>query len=254
MSKRGEDKRADLTGIPQRFRESQLSDYVVSRRENGRLIQDPHKKAVQEVMKKYLADLPQHLWKDGKGLFFIGAPGSGKTMLASIVLNAVRALPADTVREHTGRLKPPTGLFVTFHEYVRRQISQIRLENVWAKASSLDGSDAFAEWEENKRFLDGIMMKSMVAIDDVGKEHHTNTHYAEDEFDFLIRHRFDLGLPTILTSNISPDEEGWNTVYNGSMLSFLSEAFVWVNTEGGTDFRLGQYEGTPLRRAPRGRR
>ena len=61
-------------------------------------------------------------------------------------------------------------------------------------------------------------------LDDLGKEYRTASGWAENQFDALLRSRFNSGLPTIVTTN-TPLQK-WGTVYGEPMGSFAYEAFV----------------------------
>jgi len=223
------------TGIPRRFRAASLKDYSLLD-QRKRVIRV--KAEVAQIVQTYLDNLLDHIYKDGRGLFFFGPPGSGKTLLSCIVLCAVRDLSVEAVAEATGKRQHPTVRFMTFSDYIKSQVRQIAIQNLIPRA--IDSTELFGEWEEIERKLSALRNRTVVVIDDAGKEHTTSSRFAEDEFDALIRARYDEGLPTLLTSNLMPSE--WNNRYNSSMVSFLQEAFIWVSTDG-EDFREEYYGG-----------
>ena len=80
---------------------------------------------------------------------------------------------------------------------------------------SSDLTAIYGESNENVKLL---------ILDDLGKEYRTASGWAENQFDALLRTRFNYGLPTIITTNVPI--ESWGEVYGESMYSFLHEAFT----------------------------
>jgi DNA replication protein DnaC len=64
----------------------------------------------------------------------------------------------------------------------------------------------------------------VLILDDIGKEHRTATGWAENQFDAVLRARFNAGLPTIVTTNVPLKD--WGSVYGEAMGSFAHEAFI----------------------------
>jgi DNA replication protein DnaC len=153
----------------------------------------------------------------GKGLLIQGKPGRGKTTLASAAIMEIirRANPAVL---KTGDWIPQRPVyFTTYPELLRLQ------RDGWdgdEKANDLfhrvmgDGSDPIA----------------IVVLDDLGKEHKTASGYAENLFDQVFRRRYDLGLPTIITTNVPLDE--WSEIYGEAMESFAHEATFLLEMMG----------------------
>lgn len=196
---------SDTTGVPKRFEDKRLGDLTPGR--------------LADSIADYVAGWEGHA-KTGLGLLIAGPPGRGKSLAAAVVLNEVRALGSN-------------GYFTTFVAYVKRLQTLMELRDAWAK---LGDQDAYDEWQGIRNILKDQRNKlPLVVVDDVGKEHTTTTRFAEDEFDFLLRRRFDKGLPSVITSNLAP--ERWAKTYNDSMGSFIYEAFVIIEVADRDDHR-----------------
>ena len=63
-------------------------------------------------------------------------------------------------------------------------------------------------------------------LDDLGKEYRTASGWSENQFDALLRSRFNAGLPTIVTTNVP--KQDWGKIYGEPMGSFVNEAFIPV--------------------------
>lgn len=151
----------------------------------------------------------------GLGLLLTGDPGHGKTTLASVILQElIRTMPRVSWGDPDAAIRRP----VYFSDYPRI----LRLQkNQWSDEKS----------EENQLLLDSMHGEAgreynirVLVIDDLGKEYRTSTGWAENTFDALLRSRFNAGLPTIITSNVSL--LNWNTVYSEAMASFAHESFI----------------------------
>ena len=104
--------------------------------------------------------------------------------------------------------------------------------------------DADPEDKRNMVYeLDGLHGRSkfdwlnvrILVIDDLGKEY--GSKYDDTSFDEILRLRYDKGLPTIVTTNVSL--ENWEAQYKEAMASFAQEAFVRVPILG-SDLRAAQ--------------
>ena len=180
-----------LTRIPRRFWGVSLEDYEVT---------GDGTKRVKDAVEQYLDTI--HDKKEwGTGLTLLGPPGTGKTMLLSVI----------------GRYALEQGysvLYVPLALYIRWMLNMISWQD-WATAEQ--------DWEKLRQVTLRIRNKvDFLLLDDVGKEHKTNSRYAEDEFDFLIRHRYDCARPTLMTSNTPLAD--WVTAYSEAMESFIHEA------------------------------
>jgi DNA replication protein DnaC len=153
-----------------------------------------------------------------------GLPGVGKTMLASATLNEY----------HEGYTANKEGIpygamlvllqqkcpvyFMQCAEYINLQIRMFRLQNDVDK-----GIREPSEYLDLDRLLQDLKTRvKVLVIDDVGKEHHTGSGFAQDEFDLLVRTRHNSGLTTIYTTNVPVKE--WGRVYSDSMQSIIERS------------------------------
>lgn len=195
--------------IPQRFRSSVLADWKT----------DADTLEAWENTSAYLDDIETYR-QDGVGITYSGYAGRGKTMLACIVANHAMA-------------KGYTAHFLKLSAHHQMYLRMFDLKDAWAK---MGDEGAYEEWRDIQRRLDTIRKKiDFLVIDDVGKEHRTSSGFAEDGFDFLLRDRYDRGLPTIMTTNLPVSD--WGKQYSPSMESFIHEATMVLPVVSESDYR-----------------
>lgn len=156
----------------------------------------------------------------GKGILLQGEPGVGKTM-AACMLGVTLSDSGHLVR------------FMPLADYAKTLTRQFTLQKAWER---YEDQDSFEEWktnDENLRILREVA--HLVIVDDVGKEHHTSTRFAQDEFDVFLRHRLDIARPVVMTSNLLPGT--WTATYSESMASFIHEATTIVSFADRDDMR-----------------
>lgn len=158
----------------------------------------------------------------GVGLLLVGKPGSGKTTLATTVLQEVgiRAKLSAWVSREIPSLPLyfttyPDALMLAQKSYDRDEDAGFLVDRLFGRARNSD---------DDVRIL---------VLDDLGKEHRTASGWSENWFDHLLRARFDRGLPTIVTTNIPISD--WGRIYGEPMASFAHQAFQYtpiISAEG----------------------
>ena len=140
----------------------------------------------------------------GMGLFLSGSVGSGKTLIANLVLK-------DLVR------RGYDCYFTTFAGAVEHFTS------------------GWGDNDEKKRFANRFMRSRVLCLDDLGKEFRASNGLSPTTFDYILRTRVFEGRPTILTTNLTAAEV--KTGYGASVLSLLVEKSIEVPLPG-ADFRV----------------
>lgn len=158
------------------------------------------------------ASMPEDWSQVGKGVVWVGNPGTGKTTEA--VATLLECYWKWNIRVH----------FVAFADYVQLRTEQFSLDQ-----------DLDQYWRIQER-LDKIHTAGVVLFDDIGKEYKTKTGFAESEWDMLLRQRYRDGRPSLVTTNVRLKE--WGETYNPSMGSFVYEAFTPI-VMNGRDHRRG---------------
>lgn len=134
----------------------------------------PETMAAAERVESYLND-----WEDnrerGKGLYFCGGVGTGKTHLAVAVMN-------DLIT----RWRVPS-LFVTVPEF---------LDNL--RGTYNDPGRDLDEW------MDAVKNAEFLVLDDLGSER--PSAWVQERLFVVINHRYREALPTVFTSNIGPKD------------------------------------------------
>jgi DNA replication protein DnaC len=167
----------------------------------------------------------------GVGLLFDGEPGLGKTTHAVMAITEIiRRLPEDEaeVRRIFGYTGDNYGAqcrpiyYLTFPEFLSRKKALIDADPELKK-------DLYREMEGfHGRAKEDYLNVRILVLDDLGKEY--GTAYNDTSFDEILRSRYDKGLPTIITTNVSLDK--WKTKYGAAMGSFAFEAFHRVELTG----------------------
>lgn len=155
--------------------------------------------------KAYITDWPYN-FSNGFGLYLHGTPGTGKTLLGTLVLKHVLGQGYE-------------GHFTTFNELLDGYMG------TWGDA------DAKA-WFTRK-----VKNTGLLVIDDPGRENRESKgsiSRSTSLLDDVIRHRIAANLPTIITTNETPED--FSRAYGPNLKSLLSERME-VREATGVDYR-----------------
>lgn len=146
----------------------------------------------------------------GIGMFIWGPYGTGKTMVASLILK-------ELVKK--GYACYATTFSSTVEQFTAGWNSQ----------------------EEKQRFAERFMYSEVLLLDDLGKEFRRQNGLHQTTFDHILRTRVQAGRPTLLTTNMNSDEI--HTGYGRAVLSLLVEQSIEMPLPG-ADFRATANERT----------
>lgn len=157
-----------------------------------------------EKVKEY-REMADSYIQAGCGLILYGEMGTGKTMLATLLLKKLLA---------TGH----QGYSIMFADMIKRLTS------------------GWYDQDEKAWFQRRIENAGVLVVDDIGREYQgmRQSGLPESMFDNVLRHRVASALPTIITTNL--DMTKLNEAYGGNILSLLRERSVTYRFTG-EDFR-----------------
>jgi len=133
----------------------------------------PHVRPYYDDLGDYMSNLDM-VYRHGKGLLFHGVLGTGKTYLAALILK--RAILAGY-----------NGYFVQF-------------------------TDLFLDWAESwkdpvaQRRYQRMKRADFLLLDDVLSDGRNQSGYLQSGLEAVVRHRHNQQLPTLVTTNMTPDD------------------------------------------------
>lgn len=175
-------------------------------------IKDLEERRVRIIARKYVNNI-DHIWQKGWGLFIYGRNGTGKSMLASIILK-------EAIKQ---------GFQVYFTS----------LSEVLQKYC-----DSMYNPELRRIFEEEILSADFLVLDDIDKAYHSEkSTFIDSAYDYLFRTRANKCLPIIVTSNVKRDEfiqqAERERSFGTSLLSLFGEHLHDVRA-GGADRRQGR--------------
>lgn len=172
---------------------------------SGLIAMEESKRFVAEFANHFIStvradsgDLPKDRSNIGRGLMFYGRNGTRKTTLATAILTEVQ-------------FRSPSwgGFYIRFSDWKRYL------------------TDTFSSGRENSDIAKKMLQRAenwpLLVLDDIGQEHRTATGFTESVLHELLRNRYEAARPTIITTNIPPDD--MRSTYGASLDSFRFDAF-----------------------------
>lgn len=156
----------------------------------------------------------------GKGVMLYGDAGHGKSTLASAVLQEmITTFSLATFKSEAVLVRP-----CYFTSYTK-------LIALKGRTMEPDTSD----WDYKLYYgilgecADDAYNVRVLVIDDVGHEHMGQNGWSKNLLHEVLRTRFENGLPTIMTTNLSTED--WVNGYGDATRNFLFEAFLSIAVE-----------------------
>lgn len=200
----------EKAGIPVRFRDLGLDDYVPSD-DTGVVAQGIAQEFVDNFTNHFVSpqrrqrgEYPEPRFDIGRGLMLYGKHGTRKTTLAAAIATEVQWLS------------------------LNYQVHMIRFSDYKDLLTSTYGDNE--DMQDAKRLLKRIEKATLLVLDDIGQEHRTSSGFTESILHELIRRRVEDSRPTIVTTNV--ELEDMYSVYGPSFESFRREAFQAVQMAG----------------------
>lgn len=157
---------------------------------------------VLEALLKYIEGYERYASR-GIGLLLTGSYGTGKTLLANLILKEF--------------VKAGYKVFATTF------------------AQTIDMLTAGWKSNDDRRYFQRRFVDSeILLLDDIGRELRSKSNLTESTFDTILRTRVQEGRPSFITTNMSPEELGDG--YGSAVLSLLKEHSI-VCEMSGEDFR-----------------
>lgn len=153
-----------------------------------------------EVAKDYAEHIDENR-KNGRGVLFIGSCGRMKTTFAVAIMQAAMRAGA-------------SAHFIPMAELLDRLLKIARGGN--------------KEWESRDNIREKIADVDFLVLDDLGAEYKND--WILNTVDAVITHRFNSLKPTIITTNLSPDELKGR--YAGRVIDRLKASSLTIVTDG----------------------
>lgn len=202
----------EKAGIPVRFRDLGLYDYEPND-PTGEDAKDVAYAFVENFKNHFVSpnrrlrgDYPSRREDIGRGLMLWGKNGTRKTTLAAAIATEVQWLS------------------------LNYQVFMIRFADYKNALTATYGDKDSEEYLEAKRVLRMAEKATLLVLDDIGQEHRTSSGFTESILHELIRRRVEDSRPTIVTTNVDPDD--MYSVYGPSFDSFRKEAFETIQMAG----------------------
>jgi DNA replication protein DnaC len=206
------DLRWEQARIPLKFRGLGLGSYQPTHH-TGEFALREAKKFIDNFGDHYVSkarrlagDLPEDRSNIGRGMLLSGSNGVRKTTLAAALATEVQWLDFNN-RVYMTR----------FSDYKE------------ALTNTFESGDSELK-QKSKEVLVRALRSTLLVLDDIGQEHRTSSGFTESTLHELIRKRVEAGLPTVITTNIDPDD--MYGVYGKSFDSFRREAFQTLEMLG----------------------
>ena len=168
---------------------------------------------IKDLREEHRGFLVQHIAElknrasDGIGFYLWGSQGTGKTLMAVLMLKAALASGI-------------SGHFASFLDLV---------DNAGVKSEATE--------EQRAWFVGKTKNAGLLVVDDPGNEQSSSdraVEYYSSVMDEIVRYRMSASLPTIITSNLSP--ESFRQRYGSNVASLMGEKMIEKHVTG-TDFR-----------------
>lgn len=153
-------------GIPDRFLEKTLKNYIA---------ETPEQQRALSFAERYAADLEKVL-DTGRSAIFLGKPGAGKSHLAC-------AIGQVAIREHQASV-----LFITVLRAMRS------IKDTWVKGSEISESQA----------IDALVAPRLLILDEVGVQF--GSDFEKNTLFDVLNERYERRRPTIFLSNLNKEE------------------------------------------------
>lgn len=151
----------------------------------------------------------------GMGLLLHGDTGVGKTTSAALAVKQ-----AVVAHDHE-------AWFVSASSLAFMNSQQMSISTAMRKTDAL--SEVLIDDFEmiTRRLVRARNRYMLLVIDDYGRENESASQWQQDLIEGLVRERFNRGLPTIITTNLSPEQiEGR---FGRPWVSFMTEAFAFID-------------------------
>lgn len=182
-----------LMGVPKKYTSKTLKDF----RDYG----NTDFKEVRDFCEDYVENIEVNI-EEGRGIFFYGSNGVGKSFLSCIILKEVYRHRYSCRR-------------VTFSQYISAYTES------WG--ATKDEKDV-----SNQDLLDKYKGVEFLVLEEIGKE--IDSKIAKPILEDLLRYREEHGLVTFICSNITPKEIA--EIYGASIMSIIKGSMTPIKIVG----------------------